>query len=214
MRYYPVFLDLQGRACLVVGGGNVAERKVRSLLNAGASLTVVSPSLSPGLRDLAAASSFAVRNRPFDEQDLDGAFLVVAATDDHALNASLAVLCRDRGILVNAVTSPEDSTFIVPSVVEQGDLLLAVSTCGASPALARNVRERLEREFGPEYAALLDLLGRLRKRLAAAVSDEAARRRIYETVIGSDVLAYLRQGDGDGAERLVQRIVERETGLR
>jgi precorrin-2 dehydrogenase/sirohydrochlorin ferrochelatase len=210
VKYYPVLLDLKGLACLVVGGGAVAERKLNSLAETGAALTVVSPSLSPGLQSLSAADVFVHKCKTFEDRDLDGAFLVIAATDDHAVNEAIAAQCRKRGVLVNAATSPAASTFIVPSVVEQGGLLIAVSTCGASPALARRVREQLEREFGPEYAALLDVLGRLRKGLPDRVPDEATRRRIYETVVGSDILALLRQGDGDGAEEMIRKIVERE----
>lgn len=209
MKYYPVFLDLKGRTCLVVGGGVVAERKVRSLVAAGARVTVVSPSVSPGLASLAAEGSIVHKKNIFVEADLDGAFLAVAATDDRGLNERITEACRGRGILVNSVTSPAGSSFIVPSVVERGDLLIALSTSGASPALARRMRERLEKEFGPEYADLLDALGRLRKELPKRILDEATRRRLYETVLDSDILTLLRQGNKEGAERLIREFADR-----
>jgi len=209
MKYYPVVLDLAGRVCLVAGGGAVAERKVRALLDAGAEVTVVSPSLTAGLRDRAAAGTLVHRSKLLEERDLEGAFLVIAATDDDAVNDNIAGHCRKRGVLVNVATSPAASSFLVPSVVERGDLLIAVSTSGASPALARQVRMRLEREFGPEYAALLEALARLRQRLPASVADEATRRGIYEAVVDSDALVLLQNGDHAGAERTIQSIVER-----
>ncbi len=212
MKYYPVFLDLKGKACLVAGGGTVAERKVRSLLDAGADLTVVSPSLTEGLRELVAARACVYRNRKFASADLEGMFLAVAATGDGAVNESIAAECKRRSVLVNAVTDPSAGTFIVPSVVAQGDLLIAISTCGSSPALAKRVRLRLEREYGSEYAALLDTLAHLRASLPRTVADEQARRRIYEEVVDSNILALLRQGDQEGAERLVRMIVDRESG--
>ncbi|MDH4163175.1 MAG: bifunctional precorrin-2 dehydrogenase/sirohydrochlorin ferrochelatase [Nitrospirota bacterium] len=212
MKYYPLALDIKGRACVVAGGGAVAERKVLSLISAGASVTVVSPALTGTLRALTAEGRISWLERAVAESDLEKAFLVIAATDDGAVNERMAQLCRDRGILVNVVTSPAASSFLVPSVVEQGDLLIAISTSGNSPALARKVRERLEQEFGPEYAALLEELARLRKELMAEVGDERVRRKVLESVVDSDVLALLKKGEAKAAGKRIREIVARETG--
>ncbi|MDA8100344.1 MAG: bifunctional precorrin-2 dehydrogenase/sirohydrochlorin ferrochelatase [Nitrospiraceae bacterium] len=212
MKYYPAYLDLQGRSCLVVGGGAVAERKVHSLLSAGALLTVVSPEITPVLRSLADRGSIRLRDKSFDVVDVTGFYLVVAATNDAAVNSSVARACRTSGILVNTVTNPEESSFIVPSVVERGDLLIAVSTGGASPALARKIREDLEALFGPEYRVLLENLELLRTRLFATVPDEETRRSIFQAVVDSDVLTMLKRGDAAGAEQKIEIIVKELSG--
>jgi precorrin-2 dehydrogenase/sirohydrochlorin ferrochelatase len=212
MNYYPAFLDLRGRSCLLVGGGAVAARKIAALIDAGAVVTVVSPSLDPSLDELLRSGRIAHRQKRFDESDLAGMVLAIAATDDPAVNEAVAAACRQRGILVNTATSPEAGTFIVPSLVARGDLLIAVSTCGSSPALSRKVREELERSYGPEYGALLERLSVLRQRLLREVPDEAARREAFRAVVDSDVLGMLREGAVDRADRRIGEIVKSVTG--
>ncbi|HAR46868.1 MAG: hypothetical protein A2X56_13475 [Nitrospirae bacterium GWC2_57_13] len=210
MRYYPLFLDLQARRCLVIGGGTVAERKVLSLLEAGARVAVVSPSATPRLRELAGEGKIELQQRVVQDQDLEGAALVFAATDSPEVNASSAALCRAKNIPVNVASPPEESTFIVPSAVARGELLIAVSTSGASPALSRKIRKELEERYGPEYGAFLELLGKLRKELPGQVRNEQERRRIYDAVVESDVLELLRQGRTEDAEKRLRKI----TGLK
>lgn len=212
MKYYPVLLDLRGRPCLVVGGGGVAERKAIALFDAGADLTIVSPSLTPALEALSHKHKIVHRQERFDEHDLVGMYLVIAATNDAAVNTSVAHACRQRGILINAATPPEESTFIVPSVVERGDLLIAVSTCGSSPALAHKVREDLERAYGPEYAAFLERMGLLRRKLLHEVADEAVRRRVFQAVVDSDVLSLLKAGAVHEADRRIAEIAKTVAG--
>ena len=212
MNYYPAFLDLRGRPCLLIGGGTVAERKAASLIDAGASLTVVSPSLTPSLQELASRNSIRHRQKHFDESDLAGVFLTIAATDDPEVNRAAAAACRSRGILANVATEPEAGSFIVPSVVERGDLLIAVSTSGASPALARKVRADLERMYGPEYGVLLEKMAVLRQRLLREVPDEAVRREAFRAIVDSDVLDLLREGAGDRADRRIAEIVRTAAG--
>ncbi len=212
MRYYPVYLDLRGRTCVVVGGGEVAERKSGSLIIAGAHLVVVSPDLTHSLQDLAEQGKLIHRKKNFEANDLRGAFLAVAATDDPVVNGAVAEACREEGVLVNVATSPEAGTFIVPSVVERGDLLIAVSTCGDSPALARRVRQDLEKSYGPEYGVFLEKMSVLRRRLMAEVADEGARRKIYQAVVDSDVLSLLKGGAVQDADRRIAEIVKAVAG--
>ncbi len=209
MRYYPLFLDVQARRCLVIGGGTVAERKVLSLLEAGARVVVVSPSATHRLRELAGKGGIEHHQRAFQEQDIAGAALVIAATDSPEVNASSAALCRAHNIPVNVVSPPEESTFIVPSSVARGELLIAVSTSGASPALSRKIRRELEERYGQEYGTFLEMLRRLRKDIPGLVRDEQERRRIYESVVESDILELLRQGRTEDAEKRLKKI----TGL-
>jgi precorrin-2 dehydrogenase/sirohydrochlorin ferrochelatase len=150
--------------------------------------------------------------KTFEEQDIAGAYLVIAATNDAAVNEAVARACRKRGILVNAATSPDEGTFVVPSVVERGDLLIAISTCGDSPALARKVREDLERTYGTEYGVFLDKMANLRRRLLRDVADEAVRRKVYQAVVESDVLYLLKGGQAHEADLRIAEIVRTVAG--
>jgi precorrin-2 dehydrogenase / sirohydrochlorin ferrochelatase len=212
MKYYPVFLDVRERPCMVVGGGQVAERKAIALFDAGADLSIVSPSLTVALAELADKGKITHRPKTFEERDIDGAYLVIAATNDAAVNEAVARACRKNGILVNAATSPDEGTFVVPSVVERGDLLIAISTCGDSPALARKVREDLEQVYGPEYGIFLEKMANLRRRLLHDVADEDVRRQIYQAVVDSDVLYLLKAGQAHEADHRIGEIVKAVAG--
>jgi len=208
MRYYPVNLDLRERRCVVVGGGRVAERKTLSLLEAGAEVAVVSPSLTPKLADLAASGKVLQISALFQEPHLAGAHLVIAATNDLSVNRAVAQLCRKKGILVNVAAPPEESSFIVPSVVERGDLVIAVSTSGASPALSRSIRQELEKQYGPEYELLLTRLAAVRRRLQEEAGSEKFRRQVLEAIIGSGVLDLLRRGNIHEADHLIGELLK------
>jgi len=208
MKYYPVNLDLRGRRCVVAGGGPVAERKTLSLLEAGAEVTVVSPSLTPKLADLAASGKVLQIPALFQETHLAGALLVIAATNDLTVNSAIAQFCRKKGILVNVAAPPEESSFIVPSVVERGDLVIAVSTSGASPALSRSIRRELEKQYGPEYELLLTRLAAVRKHLHDEVGSETVRRQVLEAIIGSGVLDLLRKGKLHEADHLIGELLK------
>lgn len=159
---YPVTLNISGRLCVVVGGGRVAERKILSLLKAGARVRTVSPQLTEILREAAAAGRIHWLARRFQAGDLAGAMLVFAATDSRQVNAAVAQEAEAAGQLVNVADAPDQCGFQVPAVLRQGDLTIAVSTNGKSPALAALIKKRLEADYGAEYAVLLDLLGRIR----------------------------------------------------
>jgi len=165
---FPLFVVLEGRPCVVLGGGLVAERKVDALLAAGAVVTVVSPTLTPALARLVAVGRVAHVARAYAEGDLVGAALAIAATDDGRVNAAVAAEGRARGVWVNAVDDPVHCDAIVPAVVRRGAVTVAISTGGASPALARTIRERLEHALPPAYGVLLDIAGEARRALRAA----------------------------------------------
>jgi precorrin-2 dehydrogenase/sirohydrochlorin ferrochelatase len=194
MKYYPVFLDVRERPCVVFGGGRVAERKTLSLIEAGANVTVVSPSLTNKLQDLSSSGKITCLTKTFDEEDVAGAMLVIAATGSPEVNAEIGRLCRSKQVLVNVVAPPDESSFIVPSVVDRGALLIAISTSGVSPALSKRIRMELEQEFGPEYDLFLQRMSILRSRLMDQMKDEAERGSIFQAIANSEVIDLLRQG--------------------
>lgn len=167
MALYPVFLEVAGRPCVVVGGGAVAEGKVNGLLAAGAAVTVVSPALTDVLREAAREGRIVHRHRVYRDGDLAGFALAFVATGDGAVNAVVAAEGRRRGVWVNAADDPAHCDFILPSVLRRGTLAVAVSTGGASPALARVVREEIERHVGDDYTMLVDVAGDVRRALRA-----------------------------------------------
>ena len=207
MKYYPIYLDLRDRLCVVVGGGQVAERKTLSLLEAGANVTVISPSLSQKLQGLSQSGKITHLPKTFDDKDLTAALLVIAATDSRQVNASIGRLCKKRNILVNVVTPPDESSFIVPSVVERGELLIAVSTSGMSPALSKKIRQELEERYGPEYEIFLGKMSMLRARLMDEVKDDGLRREILQTLADSNVISLLKEGKTHEADHRLEEIV-------
>jgi len=196
---YPLFADLDGRAVLVVGGGAVAERKTRALLNCGAQVRVGAPRLTRALRAWAETGRLAHLAGPFQDAWLAGAWLVVAATDDRALNARVKAAADARRILANVVDDPALSSFQVPAVVDRAPLTIAVSTAGAAPVLARRLRERMEALFDPALGALVQMAGDHRAAIRAAYPEPGARRGFYDWLHDGPVLAQLRAGDADGA---------------
>lgn len=185
MAYYPIFLDMQDKSCLVIGGGRVAEGKVAGLLAAGAKITVIAPELSAELSDLQAQGTIAVETRPYREGDMKSFDLCFVATDDGAVNAAVAAEGRSLGIWVNAADDPANCDFILPSVVRRGQVVIAASTGGASPALARKLREELSEVIGEEYGPLAELLSEVRRQLKQrnlAVDAEVWNRAIDNTL--------------------------------
>jgi siroheme synthase-like protein len=173
--YFPAFLDLRGRRCLVVGGGEIGERKARALLECGARVTVVSLSFTPRLAALAESGQVECRARTLRRSDLRSCVLVVAATGHPRVDEATAALARRCRVLVNVVDRRDHCDFIMPSVLRRGELQIAVSTGGRSPALAREIRLRLEDLFGLDYAALVERAGADRRR-ARAIAVTAADR--------------------------------------
>ena len=174
--YYPIFLNIRDKKCVVVGGGEVALRKVKTLLEHGASVEVISPELCPELGQLAQSGEIGVLPRNYRVGDLQGAVIAIAATNDHSINREVAREARERGVLVNVVDDAGSSDFIALSYLRRGDITIAVSTGGRSPALARKIRIKLERDFGDEYASLALLLSEVRaevKRQGIKVDGDA-----------------------------------------
>jgi precorrin-2 dehydrogenase / sirohydrochlorin ferrochelatase len=200
MKYFPVYLELRERPCVVIGGGSVAERKALSLLEAGAAVTIVSPTLTQKLQELSISGKINHLQKAYEEKDLSGEFLVIAATNSPELNTSVAQACKKRHVLVNVAVPPEESSFIVPSVVERGELLIAVSTSGASPALSRKIRQELEEKYGPEYELYLNKLSAIRKRIMEEIHDAERRRQVFQLIVESDVFDLLNQGKMHEAE--------------
>jgi len=202
---YPVFLKLSGKRCVVVGAGEVAMRKITALLNAGANILAVGPTATAAIRQLAESGKIAWSERDFIPGDLDSAFLVIAATDDRRTNELVYREADRRGTLVNVVDSPELCNFFVPAVVDRGRLKVAVSTGGASPALAAKLRARFERELGPEYADYVEVIDDFRRRIMNKVADPAGRKRAYERLFASDLLEQVRRGAKIDVETLVSK---------
>ena len=203
MKNYPIFLRVEGRWCVVIGGGAVAERKVRVLIEAGARVTVISPAVTSGLAALAESGRISHWPRPYCPGDLQGAFLAYAATDDETLHATIAREAEAGGVLLNVVDRPQWCTFIVPATVTRGDLTIAVSTGGGSPALARRMRQDLEGALGPEYERALVVLARLRQHLQGRNLSMPERRRILTGLVESELLDCLRAPDSEAVDRLL-----------
>ena len=182
MGYYPIFMEMARRACVVIGGGAVAERKVDGLLDVGAAVTIVGPSLSAPLAALVRGGKVRHVAREYAPGDLAGYRFAFVATDDREVNAAVACEGDERGVLVNAVDDPARCDFILPAVVRRGELVVAVSTGGASPALTRAIREDLEAYFTEDYAALAEVVAEVRRELRqrARVPDGAAWRRALD----------------------------------
>jgi siroheme synthase-like protein len=168
MGYYPIFVDLKDRPVLVVGGGNVAEGKVQGLLTDDADVTLVSPQLTAALADLVASSRLRHVSREYEAADLDGHAMCFVATDDGAINAQVAADCRERGLWVNAADDPANCDFILPAVVRSGKVVVAASTGGSSPAMARRLREELTAFLDEDYGPLTDLVAEIRSEVRAA----------------------------------------------
>lgn len=205
MRYYPLFLDITSRRCCVVGGGQVAERKIDRLLACGAVVEVISRELTPALATLKAQGRIRHLATDYQEALIRGAFLVIGATDDQAVNGRIAADARRLGIVVNIVDDPGLCDFILPSLVSRGDMTIAVSTGGRSPALAKKLRQELEKAYGPEYGTLAEILGKLRRKVIAA-GGAAPSPEKFQALVDSDLLKLIRAGRWPEVERLIHEL--------
>ena len=212
--YYPMMVDLAGRRCLVVGGGRVAERKIALLLDCGADIEVISPTITRKIDELAARQAVRLARRPVAPADLTRAFLVFAATDDAQVNRKVAEEVRSVGGLVNVADAPDACNFLVPSVVRRGDLTIAISTAGGSPALAKRLRQRLEATIGPEYEAFLEALRQLRAQARHAVLDPAERQALYRRAVDSDLFEHAARGDRAAVAACIADLLQQTVGAR
>lgn len=209
MNYFPVFFDLKGQNVLVVGGGDVALRKISLLERSGAVITLVAPEIVPELRQRGAAGHLKVKAREFVPSDLDGARLVIVATSRRAINRWIAKLSDARAIPVNVVDDREASRFIIPAIVDRDPVLVAVSTGGTSPVLARRLRERLEASIPKRMGDLALWLRGLRRTSMARLRDTKERRRFFETIVDGPAARRFIDGDSQGALRIAQRLLSR-----
>jgi len=212
MDYLPVFLALNERPCLVVGGGDVAARKIALLLRARATITVVARQAGEEVAALAAAGRLSLHERAFAPADVTGRAFVIAATDDSAVNAAVARAAHAQGILVNVVDQPADSTAIMPSIVDRSPVVIAIGTGGKAPVLARMLRARLESLIPPAYGELASLLGGLRERVKATLPDATARRRFWEDVLDGPAAELFFAGRRTQAAAAIETLLTARSG--
>ena len=207
--FYPMFVDLEGRRCLVVGGGPVATEKVEKLLDHGAVVRLVSPEITPELAEMVAGGEVAeFHRRTYLPSDLEDIFLVIAATNLDAINRMVWQDAEARNLLCNVVDVPPLCNFIVPSIVRRGELALAVSTGGASPVVAKHIRRQLEETYGPEWEALVALLRDVRDELKLRYLDMPSRRDAVERLMETDVVQRLADGDDESARRMARQVLD------
>src|SRR6266478_2400646 len=181
MTLFPMFVKLEGRSCLVVGAGSIGEPKIGSLLASGGTVRVIAPNASATVAEWARAGTIVWEAREFQTTDLDGVFLVIGATSSRDVNEVIFLEARRRNILCNVVDDPEHCDFYYPAVVRRGQLQIAISTAGESPALAQKLRRELESQYGPEYESWVEQLGKARSELFARdINPEERRRRLHE----------------------------------
>lgn len=199
---YPLNVDLSGRSLILVGGGKVAERKVRGILSAGTetSICVIAPKITTVLQEHAAAGRLCWKQACYADGMLEGAFLVYAATDLREVNAAVAAEAKRRGIPVNVIDDPAASTFQVPASIRRGELILSVSTAGGSPALSRAIRMELEEMYPPAFGMWLERVSCLRVELQECISSSSARTRFWHTALRPDILTMVRHGAMEKAE--------------
>lgn len=189
MNDYPAFIDLKNKKAVVVGGGKVSERKVRSLVKAGASVKIISPVITANLEKLKEKGQVTHIRRNYRKGDLRDAFVVIAGTSSKEINSGIA---RDAGYLVNVVNSPAEGNYIVPSLVRRGSLSIAISTGGTSPAVSKAVRKEIEGYFGMEFARYLSFIEQVRKKAVKQISDNKKREKFLKSLASEKAFRILR----------------------
>lgn len=207
MKYYPAFLDIKDKKAVVVGGGRVAERKVRLLLSAGASVTLISPDITQPLRRMAEKGILSHIKRNYRRGDLKDAFIVVAGTSSAEVNLRIA---ENAGHLVNVVDAPWAGNYIVPSIVKRGQLTIAISTDGSSPALSKTLRKELEKYYSREFASYLRLVEKVRSEALDKIKNEKQRERFLKSLASEDMLATLRTRGLHAAKKKVRDLLNKK----
>ncbi|MBI5233001.1 MAG: bifunctional precorrin-2 dehydrogenase/sirohydrochlorin ferrochelatase [Deltaproteobacteria bacterium] len=195
MPYYPVFFDISKTPCVVIGGGCVAERKILNLVSAGALVTVISPRVTDTIKKLVEKGSVRYIPRVYRKGDLKGFFLVISASNSKKTNTAVSSEAGKTGVLVNIVDLPELCDFIVPSLITRGSLQIAISSSGQSPMLSKTIRKTIESVIGREYETLLEILGRIRKKLLKEGLGYDRKYKIYERLINPLLLDHIRHGN-------------------
>jgi precorrin-2 dehydrogenase / sirohydrochlorin ferrochelatase len=207
VKVYPIFLNLVGRPCLVVGGGAVGERKVKDLLQAGALVTVVSRELTPTLNNLVENGDITYLSGDFRPEHLTGMVLVIGATNDAETNRLISKLAQEWGLLINIVDAPELGNFNVPATLRRGELTVAVGTGGVSPALAKKVRRDLEQLFGPQYGPYLEILGKIRDKVLAGRRHHSGNAALFTALVQSPLYEALTRQDRRAVQGILQEIL-------
>ncbi|HEX2062141.1 MAG TPA: bifunctional precorrin-2 dehydrogenase/sirohydrochlorin ferrochelatase [Thermoanaerobaculia bacterium] len=206
--YYPIYIDIEDRSVVIIGGGNVCARKAETMLKYGARVTIVSPSFTEEIEQWASEGRVEIKRKKYAASDLESANIVIASTDDERVNEQVAADCRARRIPVNVVDVTPLCEFIVPAIVESGSIQIAVSTGGKSPALARTLKEDLQRFVGPEYAEVNDVLGTLREGAKRVLPTDVDRKRFFDGIIAAGILDMLREGKRRQAYETIARACE------
>ncbi|MGD9333443.1 MAG: bifunctional precorrin-2 dehydrogenase/sirohydrochlorin ferrochelatase [Desulfobacterales bacterium] len=207
MRYYPVNLDIRNRKCLVVGAGDVGTRKVITLLDCGAIVVVVSPTVTDKIEELSNKGLIILERRGFKPIDLEHMFMVIGATDNPELNRQIHTGAERLGMLCNIADRPEVCNFILPAIVNRGDLIIAISTSGKSPAFAKKMRKDLEKKFGTEYAEFLTLMGGIRTKLLSEDHEPEAHKHLFENLIKRDLVTLIKHRDIAAINSLLFKIL-------
>ena len=205
--FYPVYLNLNHKRVVVVGGGEVAERKVESLLGTGASIVVISPEVTSRLLALAEEKQLELHKRAYAPGDCDGATLVLSATNDPKLSKTVFEDATRSGALVNTADQPALCDFIMPAVLRHGDIAIAISTGGASPGLAARLRQKISEVIGPEYGQLAEMLSKARPEIHKRLQEEDERKALQYRILDSGIIERLKENDRAGAERLLREII-------
>src|SRR6187551_1018944 len=203
MDYFPVFLDLKNRRCLLVGGGDVATRKGRMLAKAGAVLRVVAPEVSGELRELVAQQQGELLLREYQTSDMNDCVLVVAATDIYDLNETISADAKQKNIPVNVVDTPALCTYITPAIIDRSPLMIAISSGGEAPVLARLVRAKLEALIPASYGKLAQIASKWRDRIKTRFTDGDSRRKFWEKILQGPAAELMMNGQEDAANKLI-----------
>jgi len=195
MNLYPVNLNIQNKLCVIVGGGEVAGRKIRSLVNCGAKVVVISPVISAEIEGIASSGEIELRKRNYQNDDLDGAFLVFAATNEPNVQQAVVDEAKRKSILINSVDDPSSCSFQVPARVRRGNFMLTVSTGGSSPALASKLRKDLEEEYGLEYEHFVNLLARIREKVVVDGNTSDSHKLLFEKLLQLNILQRIQKAD-------------------
>lgn len=210
--YYPIYIDIEDRDVVIIGGGNVCARKAETMLKYGARVTIVSPEFTEEIEQWGREGKLALKRKRYEDADLEGANIVIASTDEQSVNEQVAADCRRRRIPVNVVDVTPLCEFIVPAIVESGSIQIAVSTGGKSPALARTLKEDLQRMIGPEYAEVNDVLGTLREGAKKVLPTDVDRKRFFDGIIARGILEMLRDGRRREAYQTIRKACD-EAGV-
>lgn len=205
--YYPVYIQLENQPCIVIGGGKIAEGKVEGLLEAGAVVEVISPALTPRLHELVGQRKINYHERVYRPGDLAGAFMVICATNIPIVNQQVWNEANENHQLVNVVDDTPRCNFIAPAILRSGDLTIAISTSGKAPALAVRLKEKIQKQIGPENARFLEIAGKLREPLAQHIPDFETRKKLWYELVDSDILELLSQGNESAAIEKISQVV-------